>query len=45
MKHSICGTDMPNILGIHGEKSKFPLLSECGDEIELDRKAELEKYS
>lgn len=36
------GTDMPKILGINSEARKFPLLSEWGDEIELNRKAELE---
>ena len=36
------GTDMPKVLGINSETSKFPLLSEWGDEIELNRKAELE---
>lgn len=35
------GTNMPTILGINSETRKFPLLSECGDEIELKRKAEL----
>lgn len=32
------GKDMPEILGIH---KNFPVLSECGNEIELGRKAEL----
>ena len=36
------GTDMPEIFGINSETSEFPLLSEWGDEIELNRKAELE---
>lgn len=36
------GTDMPKILGINSEISEFPVLSEWGDEIELNRKAELE---
>ncbi len=36
------GTNMSAILGIDGETRKFPLLSECGDEIEMKRKAELE---
>ncbi|MDE7203948.1 MAG: hypothetical protein K2O91_19125 [Lachnospiraceae bacterium] len=36
------GTDMPKVLGIDHENRKFPILSECGNEIELGRKAELE---
>ena len=36
------GTDMCKILGINSKTGKFPLLSECGDEIERNRKAELE---
>ncbi len=36
------GTDMPDILGSKSETGKFSLLSECGDEIERNRKAELE---
>ena len=35
------GTNMPAILGINSETRKFPLLSECGDEIEMKRKDEL----
>lgn len=36
------GTDMPKILGIENEARKFPILNECGNEVELGRKAELE---
>ena len=35
------GTNMPVILGINSETRKFPILSECGDEIEMKRKDEL----
>lgn len=38
----LAGTDIPAILGIDSETRRFPLLSECGDEVELKRKAELE---
>ena len=36
------GTNMPAILGISSGTRKFSLLSECGDEIVIKRKAELE---
>lgn len=36
------GTDLPKVLGIDHENRKFPILRECGNEIELGRKAELE---
>lgn len=36
------GRDMPNVLESDGSTSAFPVFDECGSEMELERKAELE---